>query len=299
MKILILGATGMSGNTIFRHLYNESEHEIWGSYHKSTGREFFISNYQSQLIGNINVLEYDALVDLISKVQPDFVINCVGIINKLEHVNNPLVVMPVNAIFPHRLAKLCKLAGARLIHISTDCVFSGQKGLYKESEVSDAKDLYGKSKSIGELKDYSNVITLRTSIIGHELHTKYGLLEWFLSQEGTVKGYTNAIFSGLSTLELARVIKDYILSNKVIEGLYHVSLEPIDKCSLLSLVKKIYGKTITLVPDNTIKINRSLDSSLFKSKTGYTPPSWENMILDMYNDYTNEDCYIKKSGANS
>ena len=219
----------------------------------------------------------------IANLKPDVVINCIGMIKQLQNANNPLVVLPINSIFPHRLSLLCRLAGARLIHISTDCVFSGEKGGYTEKDISDANDLYGKSKYIGEIHDEFNTVTIRTSIIGHELNSKYALIDWFLSQDGTIRGYTKCIFSGLPTVELASVIKNIIIPNKELSGLYHVSSTPISKFDLLSIVAKRYGKNINILEDSEVVLDRSLDSSCFKQATGYEPPDWEVLIDAMYN----------------
>jgi dTDP-4-dehydrorhamnose reductase len=190
-------------------------------------------------------------------------------------------VIPINSILPHRLANLCELAEARLIHISTDCVFSGEKGGYVEKDFSDAKDLYGRSKYLGEV-DYPNSITLRTSIIGHELNSSKSLINWFLSQEGSVKGYKNAIFSGLPTNEMAKVIRDYVIPNPSLKGLYQVSADPISKFDLLQLVSDVYGKIIQIIPDDLVKIDRSLNSEKFCKATGFKPKPWPQLIKEMY-----------------
>jgi dTDP-4-dehydrorhamnose reductase len=212
------------------------------------------------------------------RVNPHIVINCVALIKKLANANEPLTALPLNSMLPHRLSKLCALAGARLVHISTDCVFSGRKGNYSESDLSDAEDLYGKSKYIGELHEAPNAITLRTSIIGHELNSCNALIDWFLSQEAEVKGYAKAIFSGLPTIELARIIKDYVLPNEALHGLYQVAAAPIDKLSLLRLVAEVYDKKITIYPDDVVRIDRSLNSSRFNQASGYVAPEWPALI---------------------
>ena len=209
-------------------------------------------------------------------------INCVGLIKQLAVANDPLSALPINAMLPHRLARLCELLGARLIHVSTDCVFSGRAGMYTEEAPSDANDLYGKSKFIGELHNQANAITLRTSIIGHELGSQYALIDWFLAQEGAVKGYAKAVFSGLPTVELARVMRDYVLPQPNLNGLYHVSAEPIDKLSLLNWVAEIYDKDIQITLDEGVQIDRSLDSTRFRQASGYVPPTWPDMIRKMY-----------------
>ncbi|NTU50097.1 MAG: SDR family oxidoreductase, partial [Desulfobulbaceae bacterium] len=183
-------------------------------------------------------------------------------------------------IFPHRLSKLCALVGARLIHISTDCVFSGKKGMYSEEDFPDANDLYGRTKLLGEV-DYPNALTLRTSMIGHEITGSKSLISWFLAQKGPVKGYRRAVFSGLPTVEIARVILDFVLPNAELHGVYHLSAAPIDKYDLLSRVAMVYGKSIEIVPDDSVQINRSLDSSRFRAVTGFNPKSWDEMIIAM------------------
>lgn len=280
MKILVLGVTGMLGSAVFKTL--SMHHDVYGTVRSSSAKSFFSVTLQQKLIVGVDVIDQDALVTLLADVRPDVVVNCVGLIKQLPNSNDPLVALPINALFPHRLARLCGLEGSRLIHISTDCIFSGDKGMYIESDVSDANDLYGKSKYIGELHDYRHCVTLRTSIIGHELNSNTSLVDWFLSQEGQVKGFTKAIFSGLPTAELARVINKFVLPNPELSGLYHVSSEPIDKCKLLNLVKDVYGKGIDIISDGNVVIDRSLNSNSFRTATGYSPKSWPELIQFMY-----------------
>lgn len=282
MKVLILGASGMLGSATFREFAGDARHETWGTLRSAALKKYFPQDQQTRLIASVDVTDQDTLTALIDRTRPDVVINCIGVIKQASTAKDPLVTLPINSMLPHRLAKLCSLAGARLVHVSTDCVFSGKKGMYTESDFSDAEDLYGKSKYIGELHDSLNAITLRTSIIGHELGSNLALVDWFLSQTGTVKGYTKAIFSGLPTVELARVIKDLVLPNPSVSGLFHVSVDPIDKYSLLSLVAKVYGKQIEIVPDDKLRIDRSLNSSRFRETFNYQPPSWESLISLMH-----------------
>ncbi|WP_413794632.1 MULTISPECIES: dTDP-4-dehydrorhamnose reductase family protein [unclassified Pseudomonas] len=282
MKILVLGITGMLGSAVFRQIHGDSRYEVWGSLRHPNGARHFSEDSHSSLISNVDVLDHDSLVAVMSRVRPDVVINCIGLIKQLSDAKDPLSALPINAMLPHRIAKLCALSNTRLIHISTDCVFSGRKGFYTEEDVSDAEDLYGKSKYIGELHNDANAVTLRTSIIGHELGSHYSLVDWFLSQAGPVKGYEKAIFSGLPTVELARVIRDYVIPNPALTGLYHVSSNPIDKFSLLKMVAKVYEKEIDIIPDDQVSIDRSLDSSKFQSASGYLPPSWLELVELMH-----------------
>ena len=281
MKVLVLGVTGMLGSTVFRQFHGNPHFEVWGTLRNPSGAKYFSEETHGSLINNVDVLDHDSLVSVLARVRPDVVINCVGLIKQLADAKDPLSALPINAMLPHRIARLCALSGARLIHISTDCVFSGRKGLYTEEDISDAEDLYGKSKYIGELHAEPNAVTLRTSIIGHELGSQYSLVDWFLSQSGSVKGYEKAIFSGLPTVELARVIRDYVIPNPGLIGLYHVAVAPIDKLSLLKLIAEVYEKEINIIADGNVAIDRSLNSSRFQSATGYVPPSWLELVKSM------------------
>jgi dTDP-4-dehydrorhamnose reductase len=282
MKILVLGVTGMLGNTVFRYCFQDTKLEVIGTLRAPAGRLHFTEAQQSQLIDGVDVLDLKALSVVLNQVKPDIVINCVDLIKQFAISKDPLVVLPLNAMFPHQLSRLCEEKGVRLVHISTDCVFSGRTGSYKEDDISDAEDLYGKSKYIGELHGHSHVITLRTSIIGHELNSHESLVEWFLSQSSTVKGYERVIFSGLPAVELARIITDFLLPNPKLHGLYHVSSAPIDKYQLLRLIGSTYNKKIQITPDQDICLDRSLDSKKFQQESGYTPPSWSNLVRFMH-----------------
>jgi len=281
MRILVLGVTGMLGSAVYRTFSHDSTYETWGTMRGAGALQHFAEQSRPRLLTGVDVLDQDALVSVLERVRPDVVVNCVGLIKQLADAKDPLSALPINAMLPHRLAKLCGLAGARLIHVSTDCVFSGHKGMYADDDLSDAEDLYGKSKFIGELHEVPHAITLRTSIIGHELDSQLSLVDWFLSQNTPVKGYAKAIFSGLPTVELARVMKDYVIPNPELHGLYHVSVEPIDKLSLLRLVAEIYGHKIQVIPDEQVRIDRSLDSSRFRQATGYLPPTWPELVKMM------------------
>lgn len=283
-RILVLGVTGMLGSAAFRVFSADAAHQTFGTLRSSAALRHFPQDSHAHLVTGVDVLDQDALVAAMARVKPDVVINCVGLIKQLADAKDPLTALPINAMLPHRLARLCELGGARLIHVSTDCVFSGRKGLYQESDLSDAEDLYGKSKYIGELHDLPHAITLRTSIIGHELGSAYALVDWFLSQQGEVRGFTKAIFSGLPTVELARVIKDFVIPNPELSGLYHVAAEPIDKFRLLSLVAAQYGKQIEIRPDAALVIDRSLNGARFTEATGYVAPQWPELIRRMHAD---------------
>ncbi|WP_137885661.1 SDR family oxidoreductase [Pseudomonas sp. 2FE] len=282
MRVLVLGVTGMLGGAVFKVFDQDAAHEVWGTLRSPASLRYFADKQHSRLLVGVDALDQDALIRALERVRPDVVVNCIGLIKQLADAKDPLTALPINAMLPHRLARLCGLAGARLIHVSTDCVFSGRKGMYAEADLSDAEDLYGKSKFIGELHEMPHAITLRTSIIGHELGSNYALIDWFLSQSGPVKGYAKAVFSGLPTVELARVMRDYVIPTPELHGLYHVSVEPIDKLSLLRLVAEVYGKKIQIIPDEQVYIDRSLDSSCFRQVTGYVPPTWPELVKMMH-----------------
>lgn len=281
MKVLVVGASGLIGSTIIRVMAEKKEWSVYGTIRSATNKRFFEPNIAENLLTDIDVESYDTLVTVFDRIRPDVVINSAGLTKHLPGAEDPLKAIPINALMPHRLAGLCKLIGARLIHISTDCVYSGKKGNYLESESGDSMDIYGKSKLLGEV-DYSHAVTLRTSTIGHELQTKHGLLDWFLAQEGECNGYNRAIFSGLPTIVLAQIIRDIVIPNKELTGLYHVAGKAIGKYDLLQLIAKVYGKSINIIKDEKFTIDRSLNSDKFETATGYTPPDWPELIRLMH-----------------
>jgi dTDP-4-dehydrorhamnose reductase len=281
VKILVLGATGMLGNAVYRLFASSPGYLVYGSVRSIAAARRLPSTSIAQLIGGLDVENLDSIVALLSKTRPDYVINCIGVVKQLAAADDVLAAVPINSLFPHRLSRLCSLVGARLVHMSTDCVFAGTRGMYVESDHADAYDVYGRSKLLGELHD-SHVVTLRTSIIGHELAGARSLINWFLTQDGEVKGYTKAIFSGLPTVEVARVIRDYVISHPEINGIYHLSADPISKFDLLKLVASVYGKNITIRPENQLVIDRSLDSTRFRQRTGFVPDPWPVLVRRMY-----------------
>jgi len=271
----------MIGSTVLRVLSEKKEWEVFGSIRNEAVKRFFPEFIGEKLIAGIDVEHHDALVKVLDQVRPDVVVNCAGLTKHKPEAEDPLVSIPINTLMPHRLAGLCKLVGARLIHVSTDCVFSGEKGSYVESDFADARDVYGKSKALGEV-DYSHAITLRTSTIGHELQSEYGLLDWFLSQSGRCKGYTRAIFSGLPTVVFAQVVRDVVIPHVELSGLFHVAAKPINKYDLLKLIADVYGKEIEIVQDDKLSIDRSLNAKRFHLATGYIAPEWPELIKLMH-----------------
>lgn len=281
MNVLVLGASGMLGNAVFRYFSADSSMSTFGTVRQTAALQHFDPALRSRLICGIDVLDSDGLVRAFGTAKPDIVINCVGLIKQLAHVNDPLEALPINALLPHRIARLCEVAGARMIHVSTDCVFAGDKGNYRETDAPDAADLYGRSKLLGEV-DYPHAVTLRTSIIGHEFGRASALVDWFLSQSGQVKGFRKAVFSGVPTVELARIMKEFVLPRQNLHGLYHVAADPIAKFDLLTLVAKTYGKSIKIVADDALAIDRSLNAARFREATGYVAPAWPALIETMY-----------------
>lgn len=279
-NVLILGASGMLGNAVFRFFVNSPGYKVTGTVRSDRSKHYFRDNEQKSLVSGVDVENLDSVIGLFAAEKPDVVINCIGLVKQLSVSDDPLVTIPINSLLPHRLARLSATVGARFIHVSTDCVYSGSKGMYIESDPSDAQDLYGRSKFIGEV-DYLNAITLRTSIIGHELDNARSLVGWFLSQEEPVSGYRKAVFSGLPTVEIAHVIRDLIIPNSSLRGLYHVSADPINKYDLLCLIAKTYCKDIDVRPDDNFVIDRSLDSSKFRKATGFSPKPWPALVESM------------------
>ncbi len=283
-RILILGASGMLGSTLFRAFSADENMVTFGTLRDSRKAKNFRPVLQASLISGVDMDSETSLLTAFSTAEPDVVINCVGIIKQQPNANDHLDALATNAVLPHRLAKYCSALGARLIHFSTDCIFSGKAGNYDEDDTPDAQDLYGRTKFLGEV-GYGNAVTLRTSIIGHELGSTRSLVDWFLSQTSEIKGFRKAIFSGIPTVEVARVVKDLIIPNPEIAGLYHLSVDPINKLDLLQLIADIYKKNITITPDDTLVIDRTLASEPFRKATGFAPKPWVELIRNMHEDY--------------
>lgn len=281
MKVLVIGSTGMLGNATLRILSETVELQVFGTARSEGVKRWFAPDIAARMIVGVDVEKHDALIEVFTRIRPDVVINCVGLVKQRVDAEDPLQAIPINALLPHRLARLCGLAGARLVHMSTDCVFSGRRGGYRESDMPDAEDVYGRSKLLGEVA-YPHAITLRTSIIGHELQSAHSLVEWFLAQQGLCYGYTKAIFSGLPAVVLAQIIRDVVIPRPDLSGLYHISAQPISKYELLKLVASVYGKQTDIVPDDNLIIDRSLNSELFRSATGYVAPEWPALIETMH-----------------
>ncbi|GIW79186.1 MAG: NAD(P)-dependent oxidoreductase [Gemmatales bacterium] len=280
MKVLVLGGTGMLGSKLWQVFSPQFDTYVTmrQSLEASGLADFFDPR---RTIEGIRAEEFDSVIRALGQVRPEVVVNCIGIVKQHHLAKDALVSITVNALFPHRLAHLCQASGCRLIHVSTDCVFSGNKGNYVESDPTDAEDLYGRTKALGEV-DYPGCLTVRTSIIGRELGSAHGLIEWFLRQEGkTIRGYKNAIFSGLTTRALADIFAEIIRNHADLRGVWHVAAEPVSKYDLLSLVKETYRLNVNIEPDETFRCNRSLNGKRFEEATKLTAPPWPVMVQQM------------------
>lgn len=284
MKVLVIGATGMLGYSIFSNLSESPNLDVYGTVRSVNGLERFFPS-TNKLIFNVDIKDFDTLECAVRATKPNIVINCIGLIKQYEASKQYVEAIEINALLPHKIAQLCDTLGTRLIHFSTDCVFDGKTGNYVDSDLPTATDLYGKSKHLGEV-GYGKHLTLRTSIIGHELKSSVSLIDWFLSQEGSVKGFSKAVFSGLPTAYVAKVLVDYVLPNPSLSGLYHLSVDPIDKYSLISKVSEIYSKQVEIEKCEDFVIDRSLDSTKFCKETGFVPPNWDDLIKFMHCDYS-------------
>lgn len=275
MKILIVGASGLIGSNIFNYLSTNSSHDVFGTYRNHNALKAFDESSILNLVEFKLEESIQPLYKLISELCPDVIINALGVTKHIDEARANVI--RVNSLFPHQLAEIATKYKIRLIHISTDCVFSGSKGMYTENDLPDATDLYGRSKILGEVT-YGPHLTVRISTIGTEITTRYGLLEWFLASSDQCFGYTKAIFSGLPSKYFASVLDSYILPNPQISGLYHIASRPVDKFTLLGALASFYNKKIEIIPNGAVAINRSLDPTKFVEKTGYAVPAWDKLI---------------------
>jgi len=289
MRILILGGDGMLGHQLFKLLSKEHEVKVTLRQDLSVYEKFNLFFPENAFAG-IDVRLTEQLLEVFGEFQPHAVVNAIGIIKQRSNARESILNLEINSLFPHRLSILCKTVGTIMIHLSTDCVFSGTKGNYREEDPSDAVDLYGKSKLLGEVNE-RHCLTLRTSMIGRELFHKKSLLEWFLSQRGSIKGFKKAIFSGFTTQELSRVIEMILKQYPAASGIYHVSSDPISKYDLLSLINKRLQLPIKIIPDESFVCDRSLDSSKFRQEFNYNPPSWEKMVEELCEGMSDTDIH--------
>jgi len=280
-RILIVGAAGMLGHVLLSELSERDGMEVLGTVRTVEGLgRWFPADLLARIRGGVEAERFDTVRRALDATRPDLVVNCIGIVKQRSDARDPVISIRTNSLFPHLLARACTEAGARMIHIGTDCVFSGGRGGYREGDRPDPVDLYGRTKLLGEVET-AGTVTLRTSLIGHELSARQGLVEWFLAQEGAVKGFARAVFSGFPTVEMARIVAERVVPNEGLTGIYHVSSAPIAKYDLLRLVAEEYGVRIGIDREEEFACNRSLDSSRFRESTGYEPPSWPELVARM------------------
>jgi len=286
MKILIIGTTGMLGYSLFKNLNDASQLDVYGTVRSIKGKEQFFEGCEERLFNAVDVNDLATVDTVLKELSPDVVLNCIGLIKQHSISKQHTDAISINSLLPHQLASLCDSHSCKLIHFSTDCVFDGSKGKYTEGDNPNASDLYGRTKCLGEI-DYAPHLTLRTSIIGHELDSAVSLVDWFLSQEVSTKGFSKAIFSGLPTCYISRLLLEKILPANELSGLYQLSVGPVDKFTLLNLIADIYGKDIEIIESTDLKINRSLNSKLLRDALELNTPSWKELVTEMHNDYLN------------
>jgi dTDP-4-dehydrorhamnose reductase len=287
MKAIVLGADGMLGHKIFQTLDSQFD-DLAGTIRgkKEEGHLLPAIFDSKNIFEDISTNDLPYLKSILESTSPDFIINCIGIIKQRATSNDKLLSMYVNAMFPHWLTSLSSNWGGKVIHFSTDCIFSGSRGAYIEDSPPDATDVYGQSKAIGELVSH-NGLTLRTSIIGRELKYFSSLLEWFLAQEGkTIPGFSEVIYSGVTTNYLAKTVGFIIQKYPTLYGTYQIASNPISKYNLLNLIKKHYKTTVEIVRTEFPICNRSLIGSKFTKETKLIVPEWDILIKEMANDPT-------------
>ena len=288
MKILVLGATGMLGHKMFQTLrtrFSNTSGTIHGALHED--RLANISLLQNgNVMAFVDAENFPALAATLRRCEPDVIVNCIGVIKQRTEAKAAVPSIKINALLPHRLAEVCSEWGGRLIHFSTDCVFSGERGNYTEEDESDAKDLYGKTKYLGEVAT-DNALTLRTSIIGRELAHHKSLLDWFLSQDGTtVRGFKHALYSGVTTNYLAEVVANLIEHHPHLSGLYQVTGQTISKYDLLCLLRNAWELQVDIIPDEIFVCDRSMLGHKFQQATGYVTPAWPELVAQLVADTT-------------
>lgn len=284
MRIIIFGGTGMLGHQLWKYLPTCFP-ETFVTIRNGRGDYGNSNLYQSdRVIENVDVSDLNVVTGVLKAIQPNVIINCIALTPRREVHDNQISSIFLNALLPHHLAKVAGDIGARVIHFSTDCVFDGVAGHYKDNSMTNATDLYGRTKALGEITA-GHVLTLRSSFIGRELRNGTELLDWFLAQQGEVKGFKNAIYTGFTTLEISRVIERLLRRYPDAAGLYNVSSEPISKYDLLKLIAEKMRPGIKVLPEDQICFDRSLDSTRFRKEFDYIPPSWETMVEELNQKY--------------
>jgi dTDP-4-dehydrorhamnose reductase len=286
LKILVLGGSGMIGHRMWATL--SQKHDVFATLRRENlgSLEQIPGISKQKCFFNVDAYSLKSVSEAIAKFRPEVVLNCIGIVKQLKDSNNALKSISMNALFPHQLAQICVDHSARMIQFSSDCVFDGSRGQYQEKDFQDAIDIYGRTKALGEISDLKNVLTIRTSSIGREVYPHGGLFEWFLNQQGkTAKGYCRAIYSGFPTHRLAHILSEFVIPHPELNGILHIASQPIDKYSLLMMIKEHFHLQVEIEQDTTVAIERSLDCSRFSSQTGFVPPSWKDMLKDLEVDF--------------
>ena len=284
MKVCVLGAGGLLGHMLVRKL--GTKHQVFGTTRERKSSDLPLARFiaQQSWIDRVDATQFDSVATLFAKTKFDVVINCVGLIKQRENQVTDQMMFRINGDFPHQLSELANKHGSKLIQISTDCVFSGQRGNYSETDTPDPVDAYGESKFRGEICDSKN-LTLRTSHIGRELSTRKSFIEWVLSNKGKeVKGFSKAIYSGLTTIELARVIERILAKHRDLTGLFNVSSDPISKLEIINKLNSLLGLQMSVVSDESVHVDRSLNSEKLKLATGITAQSWDQMLAAFSED---------------
>ena len=280
-RVLVLGGTGMLGHVLWGECSERFDALATVRSDEIPERAAGVLDPDRTLTG-VRIEDEAAVAVALDRAAPDAVVNCIGLVKQRPEAADAAALVRANALFPHELAAACERRGAHLVHVSTDCVFAGDRGGYAEDDRPDPADLYGRSKLAGE-PEGEGVLTLRTSMLGRELDRSSGLLEWFLGVRGEAGGYPRAVFSGPTTPVLARLIGDLIERHPELDGIWHVGAEPISKFDLLTLVRDAFGLEVELVPDPSVEIDRSLDSSRLRAATGWEAPGWYEMVEELAN----------------
>lgn len=289
--VVVLGGAGMLGHKLFQVLRERFPGTIAttraGVGVPPLSRVSLLAG--PDVVAEVDAADFEALRARLERLAPAVIVNCIGVVKQKDEAAKAIPTITLNALLPHRLAEASAAWGGRVIHFSTDCIFSGRRGSYREEDVSDAEDLYGRSKFLGEVAA-PNAITLRTSIVGRELTSHRSLLEWFLAQKGKkVRGFRKVIYSGITTNEMANVVSLLIGSFPTLSGLFQVASDPIAKYDLLLLIRKAYGLEIEVEPDDREVSDRSMRGERFRDATGWRAPSWPDMVAALAADPTPYD----------
>jgi dTDP-4-dehydrorhamnose reductase len=284
MDVLVLGAYGMLGHRVLIEL--GKSFDVAGTVRtiRKWDAPIMGSLSSETIIDGVDATDLSSIRDVIKMHRPQFVVNCIGIVKQADAAKDPITSITINSLLPHQLARMAKEVGGTLIHFSTDCVFSGREGNYSQDHIPDPVDLYGRSKLLGEVSE--NGITVRSSLIGRELGSQNGLVEWFLTNRGkSVDGFRRAIFSGFTTHEMSNVVRMLVERKPVTNGLWQVAADPISKLDLISRIDDQAGTGIKIRPNDKVVCDRSLNGEMFSQTTGYRAPSWDDMIKSMVKDF--------------